>query len=102
MPKSLGIDFGIRALAPNLILTDEIGSEKDIQALYRAGNSGVRVIASIHASNLTELKNKPEMQKILQDKFLTRYIILSSRAGPGTYEGIFDENFKSIYWEKTN
>ena len=31
MPKNLAISFGIRALAPNLILTDEIASNEDIE-----------------------------------------------------------------------
>ena len=96
MPKPLGINFGIRALAPNLILTDELGSKEDVEALYHAGNCGVNVIASIHAASLLDLKKKIEFSSILKDKFFTRFVILSSREGPGTYEGIFDENFERI------
>lgn len=96
MPKPLGINFGIRALAPNLILTDELGSKEDVEALYHAGNCGVNVIASIHAASLLDLKKKTEFSSILKDKFFTRFVILSSREGPGTYEGIFDENFERI------
>ncbi len=96
MPKPLGINFGIRALAPNLILTDELGSKEDVEALYHAGNCGVNVIASIHAASLLDLKKKIEFSSILKDKFFTRFVVLSSREGPGTYEGIFDENFERI------
>lgn len=96
MPKPLGINFGIRALAPNLILTDELSSKEDVEALYHAGNCGVNVIASIHAASLLDLKKKIEFSSILKDKFFTRFVILSSREGPGTYEGIFDENFERI------
>lgn len=96
MPKPLGINFGIRALAPNLILTDELGSKEDVEALYHAGNCGVNVIASIHAASLLDLKKKTEFSSILKDKFFTRFVVLSSREGPGTYEGIFDENFERI------
>lgn len=96
MPKPLGINFGIRALAPNLILTDELGSKEDVEALYHAGNCGVNVIASIHAASLLDLKKKTEFSSILKDKFFTRFVVLSSREGPGTYEGIFDENFERV------
>lgn len=96
MPKPLGINFGIRALSPNLILTDEIGSKEDIYAIYHAGNCGVNVMASIHAESLQDLKKKPDFEKLLKDKFFKRFIVLSTREGPGTYEGIFDENLERI------
>lgn len=96
MPKNLAISFGIRALAPNLILTDEIASNEDIEALYYAGNCGVNVVASVHASSILELKKKPELSGILKEKFFSKYILLSSREGPGTYEGIYDENFNRL------
>ena len=96
MPKPLAISYGIRALAPNLILTDEISSAGDIESLYYAGNCGVNVIASVHASSIAELKKKPELNGILREKFFSRYILLSSRDGPGTYEGIYDENFNRM------
>lgn len=96
MPKPLGITYGIRALAPNLILTDEIASKEDIDALYFAGYCGVNVMASIHASSVQDLKKKESFEKLLKDKFFSRYIVLSSREGPGTYEGIFDENLERI------
>lgn len=96
MPKKDGAIFGIRSLAPNLILTDEVASTDDINSLYYAGNCGVNVMATVHAASIFELKKKPEFEKILKDKFFSRYIVLSMREGPGTYEGIFDENFERL------
>ena len=96
MPKPQAISLGIRSLAPNLILTDEIGSKEDISALYYAGNCGVNVMASVHASSVLELRRKVEFEQILKDRFFTRFVVLSSREGPGTYEGIFDEKLERI------
>ena len=96
MPKEQAINLGIRSLAPNLILTDEVASSKDIDALFYAGNCGVNVIASVHAKSLAELKKKPEFERILKNKFFNRFVVLSMRDGPGTYEGIYDENFERL------
>ncbi|MBO4412857.1 MAG: hypothetical protein J5779_02465 [Clostridia bacterium] len=96
MPKSQAINFGIRALCPNLIVTDEIATCEDIEALFYAGNCGVNIMATIHASSIEELKNKEFLKDALSKKLFSRYILLSSSDGPGTYEGIFDENFNRL------
>ena len=97
MPKDIAINMGIRSLSPNLILTDEVASLGDVNSLFYAGNCGVKVIASVHASSIKELKNKPEFEKLFKQKFFSRYVVLSLSDGPGTYEGIYDENFERIF-----
>lgn len=91
-----GFIQGIRTMSPNLIVTDELGGIEDINALKIAMNSGVNVIATIHASNISELKNKEGFKEIINSKYFSRFVILSSRQGPGTLEGVFDENLTRI------
>jgi stage III sporulation protein AA len=94
--KSDGFLFGIRALNPNLIICDEIGADEDINAIEYACSCGVSVISSIHAGSIAELKQKSNFSTLLSKKLFDRFILLSSREGPGTYEGIFDANFTKI------
>lgn len=94
--KSDGFLYGIRALNPNLIVSDEIGAEEDIEAIEYACNCGVSVIASVHAGSIAELRQKPNFASILSKKLFDRFVVLSSRNGPGTYEGIYDSNFTKI------
>lgn len=56
--KPLGIMTAIRVMSPQIIICDEIGSEEDFNALYQASNSGVYVAASIHSSDMDELRRK--------------------------------------------
>lgn len=88
----------IRALRPDVIITDELAGEDDIRACENAINSGVKVIASVHASSINELKNKFEFSNLLNERLFSRIIILSSKNGPGHCERIFDENLKCIYF----
>ena len=94
-PKNIGILQCIRAMNPNLIVTDEIGEEQDFDCLIDAMNKGVNVIATIHASNIEQLKQKKFFHKLPADYF-QRYILFSNREGPGTFEGVYNNKFSKI------
>ncbi len=90
--KTTGFENGIRALSPNLIVTDEIGQKEDAEALIYAVNCGVSIIASVHSDNIENLEKKPYFEKIIENKIFKRFVLLSMRNGPGTLEGVYDEN----------
>ena len=95
--KSDAMMLGIRSMSPNIVVTDELGSYKDFEAVEYAINSGVAVIATMHAGSLDELKNKIEFKRFIENKYFKRYIVLSNSRGVGTIEGVYKENFTKIY-----
>lgn len=98
--KKVGFENGIRSLAPDIIVTDEIGQEQDVDAIEYAASCGVKVLASTHADSMEMFCQKPIFQKLIKEKIFKRYVLLSKRNGPGTYEGIYNENFARIYANK--
>ena len=64
--------------------------------IENALTSGVKIIATIHASNIFDLKCKPAFKDILNKKLFTRFVLLSNNAGVGTLEGVFDEDLRFI------
>ena len=48
-PKRIAMRLIIRAMSPEVIVTDELGHEGDAEAALDAMRSGARVIASVHA-----------------------------------------------------
>ena len=98
-PKAEGMMMLIRAMGPDVIITDEIGREEDVFALREALNAGVVVISSAHARSFTELKGRPVFKKILAEKFFQRFVVLGSSRGTGTVEMILDENGNSLKQE---
>ncbi len=46
--KAEGILMALRAMSPKVIVTDEIGSDRDTEAIYGLINAGVRIAASVH------------------------------------------------------
>ncbi len=93
--KSYAFDNGIRSLRPDVIITDEL-SIRDFDSVANALTCGVKVIATIHADSIWDLKNKPDFLDILQKKLFDRYILLSSINRPGEVVGIYDSNLECI------
>lgn len=53
--KDVGVEMSLRCLSPNYIFCDEL-SQRDLTWLARATSSGVKIIATLHASNLALAK----------------------------------------------
>jgi len=94
--KKMGFENGIRSMSPNLIVTDEIANKEDCESLVYASNCGVNLLATTHAKDIEELKDKNIFQEILRKKIFKRFVVLSQKNGAGTVEGIFDENLVRI------
>lgn len=95
--KEFGFTEGIRSMRPDIIFCDEIADKNDVDAVRFAVNCGVKIVATTHAQNLTDFKNKKDFADLIEGQFFDRYIVLSSSEGPGTYEGIFDKKFTCLY-----
>ncbi|MDF2520632.1 MAG: spoIIIAA [Clostridia bacterium] len=94
-PKAEGILIMIRSMSPEIIATDEIGRSEDGAAILDAINAGVKIITTIHGSDIEDFLRKPSLEK-LHNGLFERYIIMSSKNGVGTIEAILDENYKPV------
>ena len=89
-PKREGMMMLIRAMTPQVLAVDELGSDSDIQALLMASGCGCKLIATIHGSSLEEVKHKKYMCNVIADKLFDRYIVLTRKNGYCEVEGIYD------------
>lgn len=88
----------IRAMSPDVIAMDEIGSIHDVEAIHEAIKAGIRILATIHGDDLDDLISKRSFKILLEEKVFKRYIFLDNSKGVGTVKDIIDGNtFKSIY-----
>ena len=74
--KASGIDMVLRTMGPHYIAVDEITSQKDCQALIRAGWCGVKLMATAHATDLTDLQLRPVYRPLLQTGLFDTIIVL--------------------------
>ncbi|WP_163969971.1 stage III sporulation protein AA [Oceanobacillus halotolerans] len=95
-PKAEGMMMMIRSMSPEILVVDEIGNSKDVQALMEAINAGVIVICTIHGNSISELKKRPSLKPLFQHQVFQRIALLDKQRHPGTVAGIFDANEKNI------
>lgn len=89
-PKAFGMMMLIRSMAPKVIAVDEIGNREDVDAITYAMNSGCKILATIHGTSMEEVRNKPAIRKLVEERLFERYILLSKEKGIGHVEHIFD------------
>lgn len=95
-PKTIGLSMMIRSMSPKVVITDEIGNEGDGEAVMRVLNAGVRIVASAHGYNISELKSRREVLKLMEEKAFERYIVLGASRGPGTLLEVVDGNSMKV------
>lgn len=99
-PKAEGILMLLRSMSPKVIITDEIGDEGDAAAVKKLMNSGVRLIATAHGYNISELKARHEVLEMLDNGIFERYVVLGNSCGPGTVEEIIDGKDSSVIYRR--
>lgn len=87
-PKTVGILVAIRALAPEVLVTDELGTVDDAKAIVEAGAAGINVLASIHGDSWENVKRRRVGQVLSEGHIFRRLVFLSRRLGPGTIEKV--------------
>lgn len=89
-PKSQGIMMAIRSMSPDVIVCDEIGTQKDMESILMALNSGISLITTIHGFGIEDLYKRLVFKDIVDNYVFTRGIVLSNKKGIGTIECIYD------------
>lgn len=66
----------IRSMSPEVLVTDEIGSDADAQAVLWAAASGVAVLASAHARDEREALRKPYLKTLIEAGCFDKLLVL--------------------------
>ena len=98
-PKAEGLTQAIRTLSPDVIICDEIGTEKDILAVKQAVHAGVKLVVSVHAGCVEDFSRRRHCMDILNTEAFDILAIMSGRSEPGKISQIYrlDKNL-----DKTN
>ena len=78
-PKALGMMVLLRAMAPEVIAVDEIGSDKDTQALHMASRCGCKILATIHGAGIEDVLLREGMRQLLEEKLFECILILQKK-----------------------
>lgn len=76
--KSEGIQTAVRALAPDMIFCDEIGSSEDAQAILEGMRCGVHFAVSAHARDLDDLRSRSQLRSLYSEHVFDYIIFLET------------------------
>ncbi len=94
--KPEGMQMLLRAMSPQILAVDELGSEQDFGAVEQAAYSGSRVLGTIHAGNVRELVEKPGLRSWVEKKLFQRYIWIGRERDGGRRLQIFDARMEKL------
>ncbi|XCP83927.1 stage III sporulation protein AA [Roseburia hominis] len=95
-PKAEGMMLMIRSMSPQVLAVDEIGSQRDVEAVTCAMHCGVIILATAHGDSLEEIREKPFLKELAKGHYFERYVLLGGGGGPGKIRGIYDERGRQI------
>ena len=75
-PKKEGIMLALRTMGPATIAVDEITSREDCEALTEAGWCGVRLLATVHAGSLNDLRARALYRPLWENQLFHHVLIL--------------------------
>lgn len=75
-PKGRGISMAVRTMGPAWVAVDEITEEGDACELLRAGNCGVKLMATAHACSVQELHRRRIYRELLEGQLFGQCVTL--------------------------
>jgi len=94
--KGQGIQMAIRALSPDVVITDELGDAADTAAISECINCGVSFVTTAHAASIKQLTSRQNFKKMIEKKFFSRYALLGDSLGRATLEQVLDEDLNQL------
>lgn len=85
----------VRAMRPDLIVTDELIGEEEVAALADCVRSGVNVVASAHFKDIPSLKNSAPFARAVKEKIFDYYVVLDA-GRVGKVSGIYGQDFSCV------
>ena len=74
--KARAMRMLLRVMAPQVIVTDEIGRPEDVEALLDAARCGVGLLASAHAHDFDDVLRRPVLKTLYEAGAFDRYLFL--------------------------
>ena len=89
-PKAEGMMMLIRSMSPQVIAVDEVGSRKDLKAIEYVINCGCKLIATVHGSSVDDLRSRPVLRRLVEERLFERYVVLGDLSQAGCIGAVFD------------
>ena len=72
-----------------------------MEAIEYARNCGCKLIATVHGSSIDDIRTKPLLRKLVQERTFERYVILGDLKSAGRITDVFDAQGNPLYKDST-
>ena len=93
--KEAGMRWMLRSMAPEVLVTDELGGALDAQAVLEAARSGVSVLATLHGRELEAALSHGALYQLVQSRAFDRYAVLAGGT-VGRIASVYDEQLRPL------
>lgn len=93
--KDAGLRWMVRAMSPQVLITDELRDMADGQAVLETVQSGVTVLATAHGRDADRTLRRGTLAALVAQRAFDRYILLGQE-GVGQIEAVYDENLQPL------
>lgn len=95
-PKPKGIQMLLRTMSPQVIAVDELGGAEDFLAVDQALYCGCRLIGSVHAQGIDEMKSKQSLMRLLANGQVERLVELDRGEDGKRSVKVYDGSFARL------
>ncbi len=90
-PKAQGMLMLIRSMSPKVLAVDEIGDDRDIEAIKYVYGCGCKVLVTAHGTDFEDIKRKPFLKEMTVNEMWERYIVLDNNGHVGNIRAIYNQ-----------
>ncbi len=94
-PKEAGLRWLLRSMAPDVLVTDELGTPADVQAVLDAAAAGVCVVSTLHGRSVQPAPARGLLSHILLHNAFERYVLLDG-SGVGQVAAVYDSSLQPV------
>ena len=94
--KPEGMRMLLRAMSPQVLAVDELGSEEDFFAVEQAVYMGSRVLGTVHAGSVQELAEKPYLDRWVKRRMFQRYIVIEREEDGARRLGLYGARMERL------
>lgn len=87
-PKALGMMLLLRSMSPQVLAIDELGGERDLQALHMAASCGSKIVATVHGADIEDVLRRFGPMGTSLEQLFECFLILSKEQGKPIIQSI--------------
>lgn len=94
--KSLGMKIAVRTMSPDVIISDEIGTKEDVEAINYGVLSGVYGIFTAHGNTIMDIKSNENLKELYEQKLFNKIVFLEKMGKIRNIYSLEDNLYKMV------